>query len=430
MDAQNKRNLILLGHAQSGKTSLAENLIFKCGAISRKGIVLEGNTVSDYNFDEIERKSSINASFLNCNYQGTQIQIVDTPGYADFYGDVLACVRGADNAVIVVDAFSGVEVGTERAWALAEENNLPRIIFVNKTDKENLDLDKVTQDIKNTLSSKAVVLGTAKDDELAELVAETDDQLLEKYLSEGKLSSEEITGGLRKAVGQAKAFPIIFGSSLAGQGIDELLKAIKDYLASPLQRAPIEMQEGEVFFNETSPLAGFVFKNIIDPYVGQLSMIRIFSGKLAANTSFYNVTHKTTERIGQIYFLQGKEQRGVEIVSCGDIVAIPKLKQTQASDSIADQAHPVIFKPVVYPEAMISASVKPHTRQDEEKISQALAKLVAEDHTFRVKVDQETKEMLISGLGDLHLNVMVNRLKKDLMSAWIWVRPKCLTKKL
>ncbi len=412
MEAQNKRNLILLGHAQSGKTSLAENLLFKCGAISRKGTILEGNTIGDYNSDEIERKSSINASFLNCNYQGIQVQIVDTPGYADFYGDVLACVRGVDNAVMVVDASSGVEVGTERTWGLAEENNLPRIIFVNKTDKENLDLNKVTQEIKDNLSSKAVVLATAKDDELAELVAETDDRLLEKYLGEGKLSPEEISGGLRKAVITAKVFPVIFGSCLTGEGIDELLSAIKDYLASPLQRPPIELQEGQMVFNEAAPVAGFVFKNIIDPYVGQLSMVRVFSGKVAANTSFYNVTQRTAERIGQIYFLQGKEQKPVDAAGCGDIVAIPKLKQTQASDSVAEQAHPVIFKPVIYPEAMISASVKPHTRQDEEKISQALAKLVAEDHTFRVKVDQETKEMLISGLGDLHLNVMVNRLKK------------------
>ncbi|MFH1396933.1 MAG: elongation factor G [Candidatus Omnitrophota bacterium] len=412
MDAQNKRNLILLGHAQSGKTSLAENLLFKCGAISRKGTVLEGNTASDYNFDEIERKSSINASFLNCNYQGTQIQIVDTPGYADFYGDVLSCVRGVDNAVIVVDAFSGVEVGTERAWALAEENNLPRIIFVNKIDKENLDLNKLVKDIKDILSSKAVVLSTAKEDELAELVAESDDQLLEKYLNEGKLSSEEVSQGLGKAIRLSKVFPIVFGSNQSGAGIEELLKIIKDYSASPIYRPALDLQQGEVAFNESSPLTGFVFKNIIDPYVGQLSMVRVFSGKLAANTSFYNVTQKIAERIGQIYFLQGKEQRPIDAAGCGDIVAIPKLKQTQASDSIAEQAHPVIFKPVIYPEAMISASVKPHTRQDEEKISQALAKLVAEDHTFRVKVDQETKEMLISGLGDLHLNVMVNRLKK------------------
>ncbi|MBU1998158.1 MAG: elongation factor G, partial [Candidatus Omnitrophica bacterium] len=163
---------------------------------------------------------------------------------------------------------------------------------------------------------------------------------------------------------------------------------------------------------ETSSLAGFVFKNIIDPYVGQLSMVRIFSGKLPANTSFYNVTQKASERIGQVYFLQGKEQRAIEAAACGDIIAIPKLKITQASDTISDQAHPVIFKPIIFPEAMISASVKPRTRQDEEKITQALAKLVAEDHTFRVKVDQETHEMLISGLGDLHLNIMVNRLKK------------------
>ena len=412
MDAKDKRSIILLGHAQSGKTTLAEALLFRCGATSRKGSIAEGNTVSDYNWDEIERNSSINASFMFCDYQGIRIQLVDTPGFADFYAEVLAGLRAVDNAILVIDATAGVEVGTEKVWELMEEAGLPRIIFVNKIDKEGVDKDKVIDDIRNSLSKNAVVLNSSALEELMESVAESDDGLLEKYLSAGKLTLDEISSGLHKAVYSAKVFPIIFGSAVGDSGIDELLKAIKDYLGAPLEHSNIRVKEGEVNISENAPFSGFVFKSIFDPYVGQLSLLRIFSGKLIANTSFYNVTQKNTERIGSIYFLQGKEQRQIDAATCGDIIAIPKLKQTQTLDSLAETAHPVSFEPVVFPEAMMSASVKPRSRQDEEKISQALAKLVAEDQTFRVRVDPETKEMVISGLGDLHLHVMVGRLKK------------------
>jgi len=408
---QNKRSIILLGHAQSGKTSLSECLLFRCGAATRKGSITEGNTVSDYSWDEIERKNSINASLLFCDYQNLRIQIVDVPGYADFFGEVIAGIRAVDNAILVIDSTSGVEVGTEKAWALLEELKLPRIIFVNKTDKEGVDVNKVIADIKSALSKKAVLLSSPNSEELVELVAETDDKLLEKYLSDGKLDPEEVAVGLRRAVVQAKVFPIISGSAIADAGIDDLLKSINDYLASPEERSLLEV-EGEIKFSVDAPFTAFVFKSIFDPYVGQLSLLRVFSGKLPASSSFYNVTQKVSERFTQIYILQGKEQRPVEEALCGDIVAIPKLKQTQTQDSLAEQKHTIVFKPISFPETMISASVKPHSRQDEEKISEALAKLVAEDPTFKVSRDQQTKELIISGLGDLHLDVMIGRLKK------------------
>ncbi len=422
MDVQNKRNIILLGHAQSGKTSLSESILFRCQAISRKGSVMEGNTASDYSWDEIERKSSIDASLLYCDYEGAKIQIIDAPGYADFFGQVISGLRAADNAILVVDATAGIEVGTEKAWGLLEELKLPRIIFINKIDKEGADVDKAIAEIKSVFSKKAVLLNPVRNDisngvnspnseELVELVAETDDQLLEKYLAEGKLSPEEVSVGLRKAVIEAKVFPIISGSAATDTGIEELLKSIKDYLASPQERPLLEVQ-GEVKFSPEAPFSALVFKSIFDPYVGQLSLLRVFSGRLSSNSSFYNVSRKTTERFTQIYILQGKEQRPVEEAVCGDIVAIPKLKQTQTQDSLAEESHPVEFSSLSFPEPMISASVKPHSRQDEEKISQALAKLTAEDPTFKVGRDQQTKELIISGLGDLHLDVMINRLKK------------------
>ena len=412
MEAKNKRSVVFLGHAQSGKTSLAEAILFRCKATNRKGTSAEGNTVSDYNWDEIERKSSINASVMFCDYQDIRIQIVDTPGFADFYGEVLAGIRAVDNAIVVIDAVAGVEVGTEKVWALLEEIGMPRLIFIKKTDKEGVDRDKLTSEIRSTLSRGAVVLDTTSLETLMEEVAESDDSLLEKYLSNGKLTIDEIKTGLHKAVENAKVFPIIFGSALTEAGIDDLLKAVKDDLVSPVERPYMLVDEGAVEPSEDKPFSAFVFKSIFDPYVGQLSLARIFSGKLQGNTTFYNVTQKNTERFGQLYLLQGKEQRAVDSAGAGDIVAIPKLKTTWTSDTLADQAHPVVFKPMQFPEAMMSASVKPKTRQDEEKISQALAKLVAEDPTFHEMVEPETKEMIVSGMGDLHLHVMLARMKK------------------
>ncbi|MFC1592529.1 elongation factor G [Candidatus Omnitrophota bacterium] len=411
MAIENKRNIAFLGHAQSGKTSLAEALLFNCGSTTRKGSIVEGNTVSDYSGDEIERKSSINSSFLHCNYENTAIQIIDAPGYIDFFGEVISAVRAVDNAVLVVDAASGVEVGTEKSWAILEEHNLPRIIFVNKIDKEGIDTGSIVADIKSQLSKKAILLDSSHKEELTELVAESDDQLIEKYLADGQLSPEEVTSGLRKAVIEAKIFPIILGSVITEAGIKELLKSIKDCLASPVQRQALEVK-GELQFSPDAPFSAFIFKSIFDPYVGQLSLARVYSGKLTANTSFFNVTQQANERFTQIYMLQGKEQKNLEQAVCGDIIAIPKLKQTHTQDSIGEQKHPLEFAPMVFPEPMISASVKPHSRQDEEKISQALHKLVAEDLTFKISRDEQTKELIISGLGDLHLGIMVNRLKK------------------
>jgi len=421
MQIQNKRNIVIVGHAQSGKTTLSESILYLCKATSRKGTVMDGTTVSDYSFDEIERKSSINASFMFCDFQDIRIQMIDTPGYADFFGEVISSISAVDNAIVVVDATTGVEVGTEKVWQLLEERGLSRIIFVNKIDKEGANFERVFNEIKERLSKKAICLDpqSLNSSELMELVAESDDKLLEKYLSEGTLSLEDMEVGLREAVIKGKVFPVFKGSALLDQGIEELLGAIKKYLASPLQRAKIEVrsisnpEEKKLLdFNPDGPFYGFVFKSIFDPYVGQLSMIRVFSGKLPSNTEFYNITRKCKEKFGQIYILQGKEQRPIDTAYCGDIIAIPKLKETQNQDSLGQESETFVFEPLVFPEPMSSASVRPRSRQDEEKISQALAKLTLEDSTFKVMREPQTKELIIQGLGDLHLEVMINRLKK------------------
>ncbi|MDP3142938.1 MAG: elongation factor G [Candidatus Omnitrophota bacterium] len=413
-----KRNFVLVGHAHCGKTSLAESILSVSGITSRKGTIAEGNTVSDYGADEIERKISISSSVLFTNFQGHQIQFIDTPGYADFSGEVMVSLRAVDAAVVVIDAIGGIEVGTESIWNTLEENQIPRIIFINKMDKAGADFGKVLAQIKEQLSNKAASLDNLAAPDLVEAVAESDDKLLEKYLESGSLSESEVASALKGAVMNAKIFPVLKGSASGDQGIKELLTAVINYFPSPVERNSVSIidyaskEYKSLAISENGNLAAFVFKNISDPYVGQLSLLRIFSGKLISNSGFYNVTKQSKERIGQIYMLQGKEQRAVESASCGDIVTLAKLKDTEAGNSIAEEKNPIEFPPLVFPEPAISFSVKPKTQADEEKISQSLAKLTAEDLTFKTSRDPETKEMIISGMGDLHLNVIVDRLKK------------------
>jgi len=418
MDVKNKRSLIFLGHAQSGKTTLAESLLFFCKATNRKGRIEDGTTVSDYSFDEIEKKHSVNLSLLFCEYQGNRIQIIDTPGYADFLGETISGLRAVDSAVIVVDASSGVQVGAERAWKMAEEAGLACMIFINKMDKDGSDVNKTLADLKSTFSKNCVIIESLEDPLLMEAIAESDDKLLEKYLEVLRLSADEVKNGLAQAVHKRKLFPVVVGSALTDKGIKDFLDDILAYMPNPQEivvSASDPVKSGEqksLILKDDAPFSAFVFKNISDPFVGQLTLLRVFSGSIAANTSFYNVNRKLKERIGSLFILQGKEQRQIEAASCGDIISIAKLKDTGVSDSLSQEKDQFLFSPIVFPEAAISASVKPKSREDEEKISDALHKLAAEDHTFGVRHDPQTKELIISGLGDMHLATMVARLKK------------------
>ncbi|MEK7868114.1 MAG: elongation factor G [Candidatus Omnitrophota bacterium] len=444
------RNIALISHAGSGKTSFAEAIVYNAGASNRFGKVDDGTTVSDYSEDEIERKVSISASILSFKYGGKRINIIDSPGYADFMGEMLSALNAADSAVLLVDAHDGIQVGTEKTWSMASDIGLARVIFLNKLDKENVNFYAVVDSVKEKFGKSCIlvnmpietgpdfkgvvdVLDTKATDKLSgedkekalelknsliEAVAEKNDELLEKYLEGKELSPEEIKNGFKKAVSNRELFPIYCGSATLNIGIKELMSNMFDILPSPLDmkikkaKDPNTGQNKELKPDGTGNFSGFVFKTVSDPYVGQLTIFRVYTGSIKADTSFYNATKRTTERIGHILSVFGKEQRTVTEAIAGDIVAVAKLKDTLTGDSLCNEKDQIIFEPIEFPEPAISFSIKPKTRADEDKISIALHKLTNEDQTFKTKREEQTKELIISGMGDLHLDIMINRLKK------------------
>ncbi|RKY28946.1 MAG: elongation factor G [Candidatus Omnitrophota bacterium] len=448
-DLSKKKVFVISGHAQSGKTSLTEALLYKTGVTSRLGKVEEGNTLSDYSEDEIERKSSINASFFNLTHKGFFFQFIDTPGYLDFIGELISASFGVDFGIIVVDATSGVEVGTEKAWQILRERNLPCLFFINKLDKENTDYLTTLKDIKDSLAKKASPLiyplgeganfkdvinildkekvdsleGSQKEkalslySQIVENIAESDDTLLEKYLEKGSLEYKEIIPAFKKAIISGEVFPVLGGSATSLIGIDLLIEVLTELMPSCSEFPPYKGKDEqgnslEIERKLEAPFSAQVIKTIFDPYVGQLNIFRVFSGKLTSNSGFYNSTKKSKEKITQLYFLQGKEQRTQEVIFAGEIGAVAKLKDTSTGDSLCGEERKVIFPEIKFPEPTYSASVKPKTRQDEEKISGALTKLSLEDPTFKVGRDPQTKELIVSGVGELHINVIVNRIKR------------------
>lgn len=444
------RNIGLVGHAGTGKTSLVEAFLFNSGKTTRLGSTAQGTSTADYNPDEIERKITISAKFLHTVWKDTKINIIDMPGYADFYGEVESGARAVDCAVVVVDAAAGVEFGTERVWGLVSERKLARAIFINKLDRDGVNLDNVLSNIKESLSRDAIyitypvgasanfksVINLLNDkdvssapadvkplaekarDALIEKIAETDDKLIEEYLDGKALTDDEIRTALRSAISSSRIVPIFVGSAAVQIGIKETMDAVVDYFPSPLYigsvsgKDPSNNSDISRKLADTEPFSAFVFKTISDPYVGQLTLFKICSGALASNAEFYNVTRRHKERIGQLLLLQGKDQVPVASVHSGDIAAVAKLKDTATNDTLCDEKKQIVFEPIAFPEPAISYSIKPKSRQDEEKISIALNKLLVEDPTFKTGRDPQTKELIISGMGDLHLEVMIARLKK------------------
>lgn len=456
------RNLALVGHGGSGKTSLAEAMLFSAGVTDRLGRVDEGQTVMDYDPEEIKRRVSINASLAPCPWKGIKVNIVDTPGYFDFVGEVRAALRVVDAAMLVADAVAGVEVGTELTWKYAAEAGLPRIAVINKVDRENANFYKVLDELKEAFGPHVVPLALpigqesgfkgvvdlvrevavlnlappAKDvqdgdipaevrdrvkeyrEGLLEAAAENDDALLEKYLEGSPLTVEEIASGVRKGVAAGKLVPVVPVSGVRNVGVQALLDMIIAYLPSPASLPPVTgtnpktKGEEQRVPAENAPFSAFVFKTMADPYVGKLTLFRVYSGILKSDSAAFNPNRGRSERVGQLFIPKGKSQETVSEVSAGDLAAVAKLQETTTGDTLCDEANPLVLPALAFPRPVYSVAVAPKSKGDEEKIGSGLSRLAEEDPTFTVHKDPISAQIVISGLGDLHLEVICDRLRR------------------
>jgi len=446
-------------------------MLFTCGAIDRMGKVPDGNTVCDYDPEEIKRTISISTAFAPCEWKNTKVNIVDTPGYFDFVGEVKSALRVIESGLIVTCAVSGVEVGTEQVFKFAEEAGLPRMFFINKMDRENANFNKVLDQIREMFGLKAVpfqlpigaennfkgivdivqkkaftfdgkgvkpcdIPEDLKDEMenyrsmLVEAVAETDDDLLTKYLEGEELTDAEIQKGLRIGIKNGQIFPILCGSAFTNKGISLLLDCIHDYMPSPLDR-PAEKAinsstetEEMVECKADGPFSALVFKTMADPYVGKLTIFKVFSGTLKSDSTVYNVTKKESEKLGQLYIMKGKKQENVTEVVAGDIAAVAKLQHTSTNDTLAEKDHPIELKGIEFPKPVLSMAAQPKAKGDEEKISAGLSRLMEEDKTFEVTKNIETGQLLVSGMGEIHLEVLAGKLLNKFGSEMILDIPK------
>jgi elongation factor G len=454
------RNVALVGHGSSGKTSLAAALLFDFGATGRLTKVDKGNTVTDYEPEEIDRKISINSAV--CFFEATEHKItcIDTPGYSNFLWDAKAALRAVDGAAVLVDAVSGVEVGTEKVWEMLEEDELPRLIVINKLDRENANFGRALESVAQFFGRRAVpvqipigeeknfsgivdlvrmkALAFEKDESgrfreedvpaalkaeaakkregLVEMIAENDEKLMEKYLEKGELSAQEIHAGLKKAVFNRQLYPVFACSALSNIGVQPLADGMIELLPTPLEKglvkATVKGQPGNVRMSVDEPLTALIFKTISDPYTGRISLLRVFSGKLNPDSVVSNVTKESDEKLGGLFFLQGKEQIPAGQAKCGDIVATAKLKVTSTGDTLAAKGVEVALPTINFPEPSISFAIEPKSRADEDRISQASHRIVEEDPTVRFERDPDTSQLLISGGGELHVRIITDKLKK------------------
>ncbi len=450
------RNIVLLSHGGAGKTSLSEAMLFHSGAISRLGRVDEGTTVSDYDAEEVRRKISVNTSLIPCEWKGCKINVLDTPGYADFVGEVKGALRAADSAVVVLDGVAGVEVGTELVWEHADELSLPRMVLVNKMDRENANFAQALGQAQANLPGRIVPIqlpiGAAESFEgvvdlvrmkayrgvkaeegeipdhlrdeaesyhahLVDAAAEADDELLEKFFEEEALTEEEIVRGLSAGMLRGSIVPALCGAALSNLGVGTLLDAFVQYAPSPLEaleRRATNVATGNEEIVEPArqgPLAALVFKTLADPYVGKLTYFRVFSGAMESDSRVFNGNKGEEERLGQLYFLRGKEQEPTQTVPAGDIGAVAKLQHTATGDTLCDRDHPVTLPPISFPHPIFSAAISPKTKADLDKLGTALARLTEEDPTLRVEREASTKETVLSGMGESHIDIAARRLQ-------------------
>ena len=438
------RNVVLLGHSGAGKTSVAEAMLFATNATTRMGRVEDGNTISDFEPEEQKRSTSLQVKLLPCIWSQTKINILDTPGYADFVGESISALRVADAVVLVVSAPAGVEVGAEQMWQRARTLGLPVLVFLNKMDRENVDFPKVMDQLRDQLGRQCVavnvpigaeaqfadVASLVEEDppaevkglagqyreRLVEAVAETDDALTEKYLDSGELSSEEISAGLYQGVRTSQVVPVLAGAATQSKGITELLDAILAYLPAPDERpaAPATQngQSLELPADPQGPLAALVFKTTADPFVGKLSHFRVYSGTLKANGEVWNAAKGETERIGQLLVSRGKSQENVPELVAGDIGAVAKLSSTTTGDTLSLRTSPIRMEGVELPEPTYNVAASPKSKADLDKMSFALSRLVEEDPNLRTSREPATGEFIVSSMGDTHVEVMAEKAKR------------------
>jgi elongation factor G len=446
----NTQNIVLLSHGGAGKTSLSEAMLFNAGAVNRLGKVDDGSSTSDYDPEEAKRRISINLSVLPLIWRERKMNIIDVPGYMDFVGEVKAGIRVSNGALILVDAVSGVQVGTEMSWNYCEEAKLPRFIVISKMDRENSDFAKVAENIKTKLGLKCVPMqlaigshtsftgvidlltmkaytgspakegdipadmkaaADAAREKLIEAIAETDDKLIEKFIGGETISNEELTRTLRVGVAAGKVVPILASSGLQNTGVNRILDTIYDYM--PLAKEQkAATATGEIDVSDTAPLAALVFKTTADPYVGKLTYFRVFSGVFTSNSQVYNATQGAPERIGQLYLMRGKTQEPVTEVRAGDIGAVAKLNVTATGDTLSAQDKQVKITSIVFPAPIFQQAVYPKTKTDIDKMGSALARLAEEDLTLKVHRELGTGETILSGIGDTHLSVSAEKMAR------------------
>lgn len=448
----NIRNVALLSHSGAGKTTLAEAMLFSAGAVSRMGKVDDGTTSSDHEPDEVKRKISINLSLLPFMWGNNKINILDAPGYADFAGEARSAVSVSESAAIVVAASSGIEVGTEQSWSLAEAAALPRFFIINKMDRENVNYDTVVEALQARFGLKCIPLtvpiGSFKDfsgvvnvltmkafngthpakeeaipaemeaavkeyrERLVEAVAEQDDVLIEKFLGGEEINDEELTASLKKAVADRSVVPILATSALTNTGVDSLLDFIVNYAPSPEGREVALADGGSFQSAESGSPAALVFKTTADPYVGKLTYFRVFRGAISSNSHVWNSVKKADERIGQIYIMRGKTQEAATQIGAGDIGAVAKLAVTTTNDTLASQESAVTIAPIVFPPPSYSVAVHPKSKADVDKLGQAITRLLEEDPTLSSHRDGDTHETIVSGLGDTQMDVMAEKMSR------------------
>ena len=461
-DAANVRTFAIISHGGAGKTSLAEAMLFCSGVTTRLGKPDEGTSIMDYEPEEMKRKVTISSAFCSLSWKKHQLNLIDTPGDFNFIAETKTSMQGADGVVVLADAVDGIRVQTEKVWEFANELGQARMVFVSKMDRERADFAKAVETIRNNFGKECVPIlvpiGSAESfkgvadilngkaylytkgdsgqfdvqdmpaelaeaaahyrEELVERIAESSDELLEKYLDTGELEPEEVKAGLRMAVTSGKLVPITCGSGFLNMGMQPLLDTIVECMPSPIDRGsvkgtvPGKDQEASRDPDANSPFSGLVIKTISDPYAGRLSVLRVFSGSLSSDSTVYNATKDTKERFGQLLRLKGKTQDPVESAGPGDIVAVAKLKETTTQDTLCAEKDPIVFPAVELPPAIYSLSVEPKSKGDEEKIFSSLSRLMEEDLTLKLERNEETKEMILSGMGEIHIETIVDKLKR------------------